>query len=96
MWSDNEEYDVDDPGQLNNLADSASIITHLGTDDEVQGNPLLMLASLSLMIQLTIKNGNMLWAMTEDQYPSPSLQLKDLIKFLQIQPGPLINLTYFL
>ena len=67
MWSDNEEYDVDDPGQLSNFADSASIVIHLSTDDEVQDDLLLILKSLSLRIQLTMKNGNLLWAMTEDQ-----------------------------
>ena len=96
MWNDNKGYDVDDPGQLSDFADSASIVIHLSTDDEVQDNPLLMLASLSLRIQLTMKNGNMLWAMTEDQYPSPSPQLQDPIKFHQIQSDPLITLTYFL
>ncbi|KAK3887484.1 hypothetical protein Pcinc_008397 [Petrolisthes cinctipes] len=41
MWSDNEsEYDVDDPGQLSDFADTASIVTHLSTDDEVQDDPL--------------------------------------------------------
>ena len=40
MWNDNKEYDVDDPGQLNDFVDSASIVTHLSTDDEVQGHPL--------------------------------------------------------
>ena len=40
MWNDNKEYDVDDPGQLSDFADSASIVTHLSTDDEVQDDPL--------------------------------------------------------
>ncbi|KAK4326321.1 hypothetical protein Pmani_003184 [Petrolisthes manimaculis] len=34
MWSDSEpEYDVDDPGQLSDFADTASIVTHLSTDE---------------------------------------------------------------
>ncbi|KAK3889913.1 hypothetical protein Pcinc_006067 [Petrolisthes cinctipes] len=37
MWSDNEaEYDVDDPGQLSDFADTASIVTHLSTDDDLE------------------------------------------------------------
>ncbi|KAK4322429.1 hypothetical protein Pmani_006769 [Petrolisthes manimaculis] len=34
MWSDSEpEYDVHDPGQLSDFADTASIVTHLSTDE---------------------------------------------------------------